>query len=178
MIEESSCDEIWYVDSMITIVESASGSRTEQVVLCQTCPANTLLLSVNRSNDSIVSKANWDTLQVGMNEHARFGKKALKLNHAQNPNTRIHIVSSNITGGNNIIKTQAERVEVISAKEIPANEALSFNYNTTEFLMAEPFVDWVTGLQVGGFSVASNDEQKFLLDSDLVTPHVRLMAGK
>lgn len=113
-----------------------------------------------------------------MNEHARFGKKALKLNHAQNPNTRINIVTSNITRNDNIIITQAERVEVISTKEIPPNEALSFNYNTTEFLMAEPFLDWATGLQVGGFSVASSDEQEYLLQNDLVAPHVRQMAGK
>lgn len=52
---KNSCDEIWHVDSMITTVNSASGARTEQVVLLHSCLPNTLLLSVNRSNDSIVS---------------------------------------------------------------------------------------------------------------------------
>ena len=47
--------------------------------------------------------------------------------------------------------------------------------------MAEPFVDWMTGEKVGGFSVLSGDEQKRLLDAGLVAPHVYeldLMAKK
>jgi hypothetical protein len=105
MEEYISCDEIWHVDSKITIVDLDSGARKEQLIVCQACPPNTLLLSVYISNDCIDSTAKWYTLQVGMNEHASFGKKALKLNHAQQPNTRINIVSSNIVEDNNIVKT-------------------------------------------------------------------------
>ena len=97
------------------------------------------------------------------------------MNHARNPNTRINIV---LTTTNN---SRAEKVEVISTRAIQSNEALSFNYNTTEYLMAEPFVDWMTGEKVGGFSVLSGDEQKRLLDAGLVAPHVYeldLMAKK
>jgi hypothetical protein len=156
----ATCDEVWHVDSMVTVLEGAEGARTEQVVLCENVAADTLLLSVNRSETSIVSAASWDTLQVGSEEHARFGQKALKLNHAREPCTRIDT-------------SNPDRVDVIATRPITADTPLSFNYNTTEWKMAEPFVDWATGEQVGGFSAASKDEQQWLLQTGLVASHIR-----
>eukprot|EP00462_Mataza_sp_D1_P021645 CAMPEP_0175131388 /NCGR_PEP_ID=MMETSP0087-20121206/6515_1 /TAXON_ID=136419 /ORGANISM="Unknown Unknown, Strain D1" /LENGTH=233 /DNA_ID=CAMNT_0016413673 /DNA_START=220 /DNA_END=921 /DNA_ORIENTATION=+ len=159
--EMATCDEVWHVESKITFVEGAEGERTEQVVLCEDVGKDALVLSVKRNVNSIVRGASWDTLQVAATEHARFGQKALKLNHSRKPNTRIDT-------------TNDERVNVVTTCEIPKNTPLSFNYNTTEWLMAEPFVDWATKEQVGGFSVASKEEQQWLLQQEgLVAAHIR-----
>merc|ERR1712166_1115190 len=153
--EAPSCDEEWHV-------ESAAGDRTEQVVLLNPCATGTLLLRVMRSPQSIVSEAAWDTPQVGEHGHARFGHKALKLNHSTMPNTRIAI--------------NEQSVDVVAATSIAANEALSFDYNTTEWKMAEPFTDWVSGANVQGFYFASPADQARLLLGGLVAPHIRKLA--
>ena len=215
--------------------DSAPDPDASQVVLESAVSTDTLLLSVHRSADSIVSQASWDTLQVGEGEHARFGNKALKLNHARDPNTRVAIAYSGTdtaidTGG----PLRAERVDVVSTRAIAAGEALSFNYNTTEWAMAEPFTDWgnhhshhspqtitvpsnqdlsppltpqytptnrphpprlpiippptssfaaprhtlvpATREEVGGFSLASEEEQAWLLASGMVAPHISMRA--
>jgi len=41
--------------------------------------------------------------------------------------------------------------------------------------MKEPFVDWASGQEVGGFSRASSEEQQYLLEKGLVAQHVREM---
>jgi hypothetical protein len=38
----------------------------------------------------------------------------------------------------------------------------SFNYNTTEWKMADTFMDWATGEQVGGFSVYNKRRSIFI----------------
>jgi len=43
---------------------------------------------------------------------------------------------------------------------MPEGVTLTFNYNTTEYSMAEPFIDWVTGSLVGGFKNAGHEEQQ------------------
>jgi hypothetical protein len=120
------CDETWHFESSISNVETAEGGRTEQVSLDCSCEEGALLLSVSRTGDNIVSEASWDTLQVGDHEHAKFGNRALKLNHARNPNTRVSI--------------EIHQINLISTRPITAGEALSFNYNTTEWKMADPFI--------------------------------------
>lgn len=166
-------DEVWHVESCVSHVEAEEGRRTEQVVLKVDVTQDITLLSVKRSANSIVDCASWDTLQVGRNEHAKFGKKALKLNHSQDPNTRINIVYSDDD------PSKTEKVEVVSTRAIAAGTPLSFNYNTTEWVMSEPFVDWVSEVQVGGFSNASTDEKRFLLQQpNLVAPHIRQMAAE
>lgn len=83
----SSCDEEWRVPSAITDAAGADGERTEQVVLQRSVQAGALLLVVRKT--ALLPAAAWDTLQVGERQHARFGAKALKLNHSSTPNTRI-----------------------------------------------------------------------------------------
>jgi SET domain len=180
------CDEIWHVAADVSTVELTQetppgGSnddvihRTEQVSLRAAVAENTLLLSVSRSERSISPRPAWDTLQVSESEHAKFGNKALKLNHARDPNTRIALVFTSSESSESALLF--ERVDVVSTREIRAGEALTFNYNTTEWEMADPFVDWATGESVGGFSRASQEEQAALLASGLVLPHIRDKAG-
>ena len=154
---EEHCDEIWHYDAKVSVLEGAEG-RTELVSLSILLEAEDVMLTVRRTASSVVSAPSWDTLQISMNEHARFGAKALKLNHAQDPNSRVSI--------------HPDKVEVVARRTIPAGTPLSFNYNSTEYAMAEPFTDWETGELVGGFSKASSDERQWLVENNLVAPHV------
>ena len=58
----------------------------------------------------ILKEATWDTLQVGVGAHARFGDKALKINHCREPNTRMVI--------------RKEKVDIVATRAISAGEAL------------------------------------------------------
>ncbi|KAK3276561.1 hypothetical protein CYMTET_15373 [Cymbomonas tetramitiformis] len=163
MTVEQSCTEEWHVVSHVSDwITNTSGTRLEQVVLEESAQAGTILVSVKKTPDSIVSSPSWDTLQVGTHEHARFGAKALRLNHSNTPNTIINIDSS--------------KVDIVAAADIPAGEMLTFNYNTTEWAMDEPFDDWITGQKVQGFLHLSKTEQKRLLTSNLVAQHIRILA--
>eukprot|EP00040_Diaphanoeca_grandis_P043993 m.269677 g.269677 ORF g.269677 m.269677 type:complete len:205 (-) comp85761_c0_seq1:196-810(-) len=158
------CAETWHVPSTVVNVPAQlqDGDHTEQVVVDNSCDVAAVLVSVHLTESSTTSSPKWNTLQIGEHLHALFGHKALKLNHATEPNTQIVI--------------HEDRVELIATRSLTAKEALSFNYNTTEWLMDEPFTDWVTGLRVQGFSKASRSEQTMLLQSDLLAPHIRQLA--
>lgn len=154
------CHEAWHVPSKVSVLEGVGG-RAELVMLDSPVLAGTVILTVRRTASSVMESASWDTLQIGVGKHARFGEKALKLNHARDPNSRVLI--------------HEDRVEIVARRDIPADTALSFNYNSTEYRMAEPFTDWETGELVGGFSQASEVERKWLLDNGLVLSHVLLL---
>lgn len=157
------CHEIWHVQSKVSVLEGAGG-RAELVTLNIPVAEGAVVLTVRRTASSVLESASWDTLQIGMGQHARFGDKALKLNHARDPNSRILI--------------HEDRVELVARRDVPADTPLTFNYNSTEYRMAEPFTDWETGELVGGFSQAPDEERKWLLDNDLVSPHVLLLADE
>lgn len=164
--DENVCEEKWVVDSYVGKLEKGDDvtARVEWVALREEQKPGTTLLRVRRTASSIVDSPKWNTLQVGASSHARFGAKALKINHSSDPSTRMLIGDIEI--------------DVVSTRIIPAGEALSFNYNTTEWEMDEPFVDWDTGLNVQGFSNASAEEQQRLLKENLVAPHIRELAAK
>merc|ERR1719487_2914506 len=85
-----------------------------------------------------------------------FGHKAIKMNHSNCPNTRIEI--------------SATCANIVSIKPIEAGVPLSFDYNTTEWEMSEPFTDWETGQNVQGFRHASAEEQRRLLTGFAAPP--------
>ena len=166
----STAGELWHVPSELVSPpaedpKATEGDRVEKVVVTTAVTEGTLILSVERNADAIVSAPSWDTLQVASDLHVRFGAKALKLNHAREPNTRIDTSNS-------------ESINLYALKDIGAGEALTFNYNTTEYCMADKFVDWMSGETVGGFSCASREEQELLVNGGLVAQHVLDMARK
>ena len=155
-----STDEVWHVSSKTTVNDKAGSSedRVEQVIVLEACSKGCKLLTVTKTSASVVAVPQWDTLQVGMQEHVRFSNKALKLNHSKRPNSYIHILDGT--------------VELHALQDIAVGEPLSFNYNTTEYEMSDSFMDWASGEQVGGFKKALQEERDLLLRLDLVAPHV------
>lgn len=147
--------------SRVMTVPNADGDKVEQVVLEQPVAAGSVLFTVLKTAHSIVPKPAWNTLQVGEGEHANFGQKAVKLNHSSLPNTRIQI--------------GPDRVEVVAAKEVAAGDALSFDYNSNEWEMDEPFTDWKTGESVQGFRHAKPERQQHLLGG-YASPHILALA--
>lgn len=172
--------ETWHVPGRVTNVaslrsassESASSgeetsTRLEQVVLDVPVAPNTLIASVRLHEKCLQPMPSWDALQIDVDCWARFGGHILKLNHASGKNANTHID----------VRVQENLVHIVSRIAISEGVALSFDYNTTEWSMAEPFDDWSTlgRIVVQGFSHASSDEQQRLLASGFVAPHIREM---
>jgi len=160
-VEDSICEEKWHVESYIGQNNDRQG-RSEWVALREPQKAGTTLLSVEKT--PIVHLPTWKTLQVGITSHARFGAKVLKINHSSTPSTRMIVGDT--------------QIEVVSTRDIPSDEALSFNYNTTEWDMIEPFHDWDNGEKVQGFFKAKREEQLRLLNGNFVALHIRELAEK
>jgi hypothetical protein len=157
------CSQVWRVIARVETVAGLGGTRNERVVLDTSCAEGTLLAVMDKA--ALQRAPDWSTLQVGEFDHAVFRGKALKLNHSSTPNIRIDLEGS-------------AAIEFHSTRFIEAGEALTFNYNTTEWQMDEPFADWVTGETVQGFSMATLDEQRRLLQQKLAAPHIRDLAGR
>ena len=66
-----------------------------------------------------------------------------------------------------------ETVDFVSQTKIEAGQALTFNYNTTEWSMAEPFEAWGCTENVQGFAHLCPADQEWLLATDKVAPHIR-----
>jgi len=83
--------ETWHRESRLSPALPSSSTRVQHVSLAAPCSPDCPLLTVLRTPESIVTEPSWETMQVGETQHARFGEKALKLNHADAPNTRIEV---------------------------------------------------------------------------------------
>jgi len=170
--------EEWFVPQRIIERSSSdSGSRLEQVVLTRRVKQGTVVARVFTSVDCLHLQPTWDSLQVGVKLFAKFGGPALKLNHSAAPNVRLSIAGPKESA------LYPSCVEVIARTDIEPGVALTFNYNTTEWEMAEPFQDWAAddspAGQVQGFRFLSADEKKRLLsEPGLVAQHIcELWAG-
>ena len=151
------------IPSTIVTKEGVEGERVEGLVLEQPCEEDSLIMTVMRTPENMFEKAQWQSVQCGENQHCMFAEKALKMNHSSDPNTRIAILE--------------DRCEIRSIKAIEAGELLYFNYNSTEWEMAEPFKDWESGENVQGFLHASPEEKQKILDTNIAAPHIRELAS-
>ncbi|GMH95388.1 hypothetical protein TL16_g13142 [Triparma laevis f. inornata] len=154
----SSCHETWFVQSEQSQFEGAEGERLEQVTVTEDVEEGTMLLEVQRNTSSILPVPAWNTLQIGKAEHAVFSSKSLCLNHSSTPNTRISI---------------GPTIQVFSTVYIPSGAQLTFNYNTTEWVISSPFKDWTTGSLVKGFFHLGREEKGHLIESGEVSEHVK-----
>lgn len=157
------CDEEWLVPSQVTQVAGGTGEFVEQLVLERAITEGEVIVSVKKSPDTMLSAPDYNSVQVGESEHMNFGHKAIKMNHSNCPNTRIEI--------------SATCANIVSIKPIEAGVPLSFDYNTTEWEMSEPFTDWETGQNVQGFRHASAEEQRRLL-TGFAAPHIKALAER
>jgi len=155
--------EEWKVKTRISS-KKAEGERNEWLELEESCADDAVIVVVRRDSNNILPRPFWNTLQVSDNEHLNFGKKVVKINHANNPNTRMEVLS--------------DKVQIRAIGAIEAGTCLTFNYNTTEWDMSEPFTDWATGEKVQGFSHLSSVEKDMLLATNLVATHIRELHGE
>lgn len=147
------------LDVTTQVVDNEMAARTEELVVDVDVKSGDVVVHVLRSSDSILSKPTWETLQVGKNEHARFGFKALKMNHSSTPNLKVEISEN--------------AVALIARANIAAGTPLTFDYRTTEWSMDAPFVDWTSGETIAGFAHATAADQKALLPH--AAPHIRAL---
>ena len=154
---------IEHIACTIVEKEGVEGQRTEGLTLEQSIGSDELIFTVMKTSENMLDKPTWQSVQCGINSHVDFTEKALKMNHSSDPNTRIAILE--------------DRCEIRSIKPIEAGELLFFNYNSTEWEMAEPFKDWESGENVQGFMHASPEEKQKILDTNIAAPHIRELAS-
>mmetsp|Transcript_45848 Transcript_45848/g.90839 ORF Transcript_45848/g.90839 Transcript_45848/m.90839 type:complete len:198 (+) Transcript_45848:78-671(+) len=63
-------------------------------------------------------------------------------------------------------------IEIIALRDIAPGDELSFDYSTTEWDMAAPFVDVGTGTSCQGFKHLPPEQKKALLERGVVPAHI------
>lgn len=68
-------------------------------------------------------------------------------------------------------------LEMVARRPLEAGEELAFNYCSTEWSMASPFVCARTKAEIRGFRHLPLEERRRLLSEDLVAPHLQRLAA-
>merc|ERR1711862_811362 len=63
-------------------------------------------------------------------------------------------------------------ISIIALKNIEAGELITVNYNSFENYISCDFLDVDTQREVRGFDYVKEDEKHFLVDNDLLFPHL------
>ena len=107
---------------LIDIVESSSGSNGGAIKAAQRISKGTSVLKIN---GTLVNAPDKHTIQIGKQAHIRpNGQLWGFLNHSCDPNSRIDF------------KTWS----LVTTRAVLKNEELTFNYLTTEWELAAPFL--------------------------------------
>ena len=77
-----------------------------------------------------------------------------------------------------VAATTGGTLHVVARRDIAAGEVLSFDYNCTEWEMANPFVDDKTGKTVGGCKRLTHEEKERMLETDGIARHIRELIFK
>jgi hypothetical protein len=112
----------------------------------------------------VLSTPNVYTVQTGEHSHVMFTGEAKFLAHSFSPNLKALIYP-----------TRNNLVEFITIRDINKGESLSFNYCTTEWSVAAPFVDSEMGKSCKGFIAMSPEEKLEAMNNDLLPPHILRM---
>mmetsp|Transcript_38648 Transcript_38648/g.100382 ORF Transcript_38648/g.100382 Transcript_38648/m.100382 type:complete len:164 (+) Transcript_38648:215-706(+) len=107
------------------------------------------------------------TIQVATDRHLRVEGPIMYTNHSCAPNCRLEMALEG--------EAQAE-VSLVTLADVPAGETVTFDYNTTEWDMAEPFAcrcgePGCVG-EVQGFKHLAPEKQQELMTSQTVLPSV------
>lgn len=100
--------------------------------------------------DSIQNFPTRTSVQVGVDQHIEVGETLAFMNHSSNPTCKLRV--------------RYNALEVVPRRKLVPGDQITFNYNTTEYDMAEPFVDWETGEQVSGWKHLSEEQKDQLRD--------------
>ena len=109
----------------------------------------------------ITSTSTMHSIQIGIDQHCGLMGEARFTAHSFEPNCAVSIV-----------ELSSHPIDFIALTPIKAGEALSFDYSTTEWSMAAPFVDHATGVEVAGFSHLDDDRKRELLGRGLLPKHI------
>lgn len=141
------------------------------VEICDTGSANGCALVVARAfraNESVhafrarvgADKSKY-SVQVGRDAHTtgEDGGAYIYMNHSCTPSCRLELLSA--TDGAGAAPREVE-VGIVAARDLQPGEAVTFDYNTTEWRMAEPFTCGCATARpcvVGGASAMGADER-------------------
>jgi hypothetical protein len=107
------------------------------------------------------AEASMHSIQVGIDTHCAINGEGRFTAHSFSPNCRI-----------NVVEMSTHPIDFVALRPIAEGEALSFDYCTTEWAMAAPFVDHETGRECQGFKYLPEVEKLRNLRAGLVAPHV------
>lgn len=102
---------------------------------------------------SMLDHPNMHSVQIDEDKHLLASGGFIYMNHSFSPNCMLDI--DDCAG-------EDTRIRVVSLRDIAPGEDLCFNYNTTEWELACPFVDLDTGRAVEGLKHATASEKLVL----------------
>jgi hypothetical protein len=111
-------------------------------------PAGTLVL---RSHGTVLQSATMHTIQLNATEHLYCDSEIIYTSHSFRPSCRMEINSTEHWAG------------LVALHDLAKDTELSFNYNTTEWVMESPFRDIDSDTLVKGFKFLSEEEKRSLL---------------
>jgi len=109
---------------------------------------------ISRIRGHIDDKRDFESLQIKEGKHLHMQRPEVFLNHNCDPNCAIDF----------------ESLELHALLPIKKGEQLTWNYNTSEWVLQRPF-RCQCGAKIGGFKFLSADDQKKLLP--WVSPYIR-----
>jgi hypothetical protein len=116
---------------------------------------------VFQESGELMHQPSMHSIQISETTHVNTRGEGRFLGHSFNPTCKIRID-----------ELSSHPIDMVALRDIDENEALTFNYTTTEWDMASPFTDNETGRAVQGFKHLSDAQKLAALQANLVPAHI------
>ena len=131
-----------YLSLPVEVVDYEGGKR---LVAATDCGPSHDLFSMVLVPANLKPTPTYTSIQVGPNQHVECGERLRYMDHSFQPTARIVVTMWTL--------------RVVSLKSIKRGDPITFDYNTTEDVMAQPFQDYATGKMVAGWSALSLEDK-------------------
>lgn len=149
-------------------VDHTGGVMGAAAVAARRANPGDVLMTIRESDAEVRTEPSKFTIQIGRGRHL-YAESVIRMNHSFEPTIRLELPAQHADDADALLVLVADR-------EIEPGDPITFDYNTTEWEMAEPFACAGTGRQVRGFMHLSAPEREAILGRAL--PHIRERAGR
>ena len=149
-------------------VDHAGGVMGAAAVAARRANPGDVLMTIRESDAEVRTEPSKFTIHIGRGRHL-YAESVMRMNHSFEPTIRLELPAQHTDDADALLVLVADR-------KIEPGDPITFDYNTTEWEMAEPFACAGTGRQVRGFKHLSAPEREAMLGRAL--PHIRERAGR
>ena len=150
-------------------VDHTGGVMGAAAVAARRANPGDVLMTIRESDAEVRTEPSKFTIHIGRGRHLYPGDVLMRMNHSFEPTIRLELPAQHTDDADALLVLVADR-------QIEPGDPITFDYNTTEWEMAEPFACAGTGRQVRGFKHLSAPEREAMLGRAL--PHIRERAGR